>query len=270
MKKLLTSRRKFMRRSALAVAGFPFIARGQFMFSDPALGSLLNKRRAAAGVDMTGITHRWYLDEAVNDTRLDSIGSAHLADNNSVAQAAGVISSAAQFTAASSKYLSSGDIADLNPGSSNFAMAYWVKLTDNAADYGTIGKTENAVETLDWFAQIEHGSADKAILYIFDADSNAYFVKSDTFGAISSGSWHFVVCGREGSNLKLSVNAGAFDTSDVTGITVRNSGTGFYLGCNNPSGAFMNGSMDEVYWWPSMFPSQAIIEALYNGGSGAR
>ena len=81
----------------------------------------------------------WKLGEA-SGTRVDSIGSNDLTDNNTVTQAAGKIGNCAQFTAANSEYLSIADNAALSTGDIDFSIVFWVYFDSTPSFADVIAK----------------------------------------------------------------------------------------------------------------------------------
>src|SRR5207245_11010895 len=85
--------------------------------------------------------------------------------------------------------------------------------------------------------------------------------------ALTDTNWHFVDAGWDGSNIKISVDGGAFVTSPYSG-PVFGDGTGaFQIGSEAASNTW-NGLIDEVGIWIGRALSQTEVGQLYNNGAG--
>ena len=214
---------------------------------------------------VTSLTAHWDLDEA-SGTRVDAKGANDLTDNNTVTQATGIVSNAAQFTSATTEYLSLADNAALSTGDIDYTFAAWVYLDTIAGDTGIVNK-HNTLNQKEYMMTTTTTQFRWFVSNDGTAESN---VLASTFGNLSTATWYFVVVYHDSVNnlIGISVNNGAFDTTaHSTGSF--DSTSPFELGRRDDAGAtvYLNGRMDETGFWKKMLTSQELTD-LYNGGSG--
>jgi hypothetical protein len=217
----------------------------------------------------TSLIAYWKLDEA-SSTRLDTFGSNHLTDNNTVTQAVGKKGSAAQFTNANDEYLSRADNAALSVGDIDFTFACWVYLDSKTTDRMIISKGEAGGATLEYVLRYKFstdnfqftGSSDGA-----GSGTPAAGVFSSSAGSPSIGTWYFVAAWHDSvaNTMNIQVNNGTVDSVSFT-AGFFNGANEFRIGnhLNNPSNA-MDGRIDEVGFWKKVLTAQERTD-LYNGG----
>lgn len=207
---------------------------------------------------VTGLVSWWSLNET-SGTRNDSHGSNHLTDNNTVGSTTGKQGNAANFISANTEYLSRADPFVL----SQFTLAAWVNLTDKSTSYMIASKwgTPNKEIMMMYFQTVDRfvcfGSA--------DGTANSAQVNADAFGAPSAGTWYFVVCQWNGSNLTIQVNNGTANSAALASIY--NGTAPWMIGYRADSLFPMNGNVDEVVLY-SRALSADEREWLYNSGTG--
>lgn len=205
----------------------------------------------------------WKLDETLG-MRLDSIGSNNLTSKNDVLSNLGKKNQAAQFTAASSQYLSISDNPELSTGDIDFTVAGWVLLDNKVGFQGIAGK---GVTGQFEYRLYYNNSADRFIWVVYDLPGNAIAsVAANNLGAPSTGTWYFIVAWHDSVNnrIGIEVNNGLADTSPTIGIP--GDGTApFELG--QVQNELLNGRLDEFGFWKRILTSQEKSD-LYNGGNG--
>ena len=240
-----------------------------------------------------------YLElEEASGTRNDSHGTNHLADNNTVTQAAGKIGNAAHFTGANSEYLSIADNASLG-FTTAFSVSFWVKITDKVTDAeffrGLIAKWVDGSDAEWSIFQVDTGSSDDAYgisLATSAADNGAGCTFYATFDQFTAGTRHHVVIVYDGTlaagspsgvpppngtclRLKAwrdGVNSNWLTTQSGTiPSTLRNGAAPLEIGRGTigllGSTTYFNGDMDEVALWSRAITADEVA-ALYNGGAG--
>ncbi len=207
----------------------------------------------------------WKLEEP-SGTRMDSLGSNHLTDNNTVTQAAGKQAYAAQFTAANSEYLSIADNTDLSVGNIDFTVAFWVYLDDIGSTHDFINRY-NIAGQRSYDIYFTTGAGFNFAVSDNGVSNPTVLVTAATFGAPAAGVWYCVICWHDAANniVGISVN-GIQDTAAHT--TGAFDGTSeFQIGGINGSGAPHNGRIDEVGFWKVVLSAQERAD-FYNGGLG--
>jgi hypothetical protein len=207
----------------------------------------------------------WKLDEFAG-VRVDSVGASHLTDVNTVTQNPGKLGGAAQFTAANSEYLSVADNAALSMGNIEFTVCAWVLLDSKTAPRTVCSKRIGGVSGGE-FSLVYDNSADRFAFSIFDSTTGINTATANTFGSPSTGTWYFVVGKVEAGAVKISVNAGAFDSTAKT-VTIPDSAAAFLIGAQQSTPVFFwDGRIDAVGLWKRALTSAEVTE-LYNGGAG--
>ncbi|OGL34495.1 hypothetical protein A3F05_01735 [Candidatus Saccharibacteria bacterium RIFCSPHIGHO2_12_FULL_47_17] len=215
----------------------------------------------------TNLKGYWKLDET-SGTRADSVNGYDLTDNNTVTSATGKVSNAGQFTSANSEYLSTTDKSDLSAGDIDFSMAAWVYLDSNT--YGVImGKGDpNAGNTYEYILQYDNGAS--RFMLSISASGGSGSVTANNFGAISTGTWYFVVAWHDATanTINISVNNGTADSAAWT-TGANNTAYEFTIGTYPVlhTGGYFNGRIDEAGFWKKVLSSQEKTD-LYNSGSG--
>ena len=207
----------------------------------------------------------WTLNES-SGTRADSHGSNDLADNNTVASAAGKQGNAASFTAANNEWLSVNSPTGIVT-SGDFTVAgwfyvdtvAWIPVLFNYAQGSGGLPGEN-----DMAGYVNTGGT----VEFWITDGTSYFTAVGP--VVSTGQWHFGVFIHTVAtkNIKVSVNNGTFSDATYTG-TIHQGSTDFKLGKyhNLAPTRIMDGDMDEWAFWTRALPDDEIA-LLYNGGNG--
>ena len=209
---------------------------------------------------LTNLQGYWTLDEA-SGTRADSSGNGNsLTDVNTVTQAAGKLSYAAQFTAANLERLTINDNTSLSMGDIDFTLCCWVYF-DTLPVAGLISK---------W-----NGTGDEYTLY-YDGVSRIKFgvdggggpvqVAADALGSPSTSTWYFVCAWHDSiaNTINIQVNNGTINTA-AHSAGVQDSNSVFRLG--EISDNYLNGRLDGVGVWKRVL-TQSERAYLYNYGSG--
>lgn len=210
---------------------------------------------------LTSLISFWELEEA-SGTRNDAHGTNHLTDNNTVTQAAGKVGSAGQFTAANSEYLSIADNAALSMGDIDLTVGAWVYLDTIGADRGIVAKWASG--NTEYILYVTSGN--RARFIVRNAANTADGIISDAFGALTSGTWYFLMGWHDATNdlIGVSVNGVSNTTSHSTGV--RDSNAAFEIGRFNGSNYF-NGRIDQPFVYKRLLTTTERTW-LFNGGAG--
>jgi hypothetical protein len=212
-----------------------------------------------------GLVAYWPLDEQAS-WRLDSVDSHVLTDHNSVSSELtppdgdALIGRAANFSAASSQYLSVADNADLSASGSDLGdmtFSAWVRLSDKSTYRYIISKSAVTEYYIDY-----NPSQDR-----FRFGWGTPYVWADALGSPSINTWYFIVGWYDsvGNTINISVN-GLSDSAVPVGFDPSGNGD-FLIGFQGDLGYYMDGLIDEVGVWRRMLTSDERAE-LYNGGAG--
>jgi Concanavalin A-like lectin/glucanases superfamily len=206
----------------------------------------------------------WKLDEA-SGTRFDSHGTNHLADINTVAQAAGRVGNAALFTPANNEALRAPDSASLSMGSNTaFTVALWVYFNVNpgASDLRALFSKDDGAGQREYYA---YHTANQLLFAVFTpAGVHTPLVK---ITALSIGTWYFVCCWYDRASLNSQINGGAISTVAFT-AGVKDGTSAFELGrAQQLSTRILDGRLDECGIWKRAL-SAAERSHLYDSGAG--
>lgn len=211
----------------------------------------------------------WKLDEA-SGTRNDSVVASanNLTDNNTVTQAAGKISNAAQFTIANSEYLSCVSNASLVTGDIDFTVACWVYLDAKTTRQTFVSKSSGATPTTDEY-YIDYSDATNRFRFVIGG--TAYTVATaDVLGSPTAATWYYIIAWHDSvaNTINIQVNNGSANSLS-TGIkfppTTANVFTIGRYSADTP--LYMGGRIDEVGFWKRVLTTQEKTD-LYNSGNG--
>jgi hypothetical protein len=212
----------------------------------------------------------WELGEA-SGTRNDSHGTNHLGDNNSVAQAAGMVGNCADFELTSSQYLSIADNAALSVSGTNFSIALWVRFESlpsiEGLDMDLVSKFETSTDNREYRVYAQSSNERFAFAVSRDGAVTSDIVEA-TSPTIVINTWYFVVAWYDGSNLSISVdNGSAFTASFTAGVF--NGNSPLHLGSlgRAAAGLYFDGRLDQVGIWKQPLDSTERSQ-LWNSGAG--
>ena len=156
--------------------------------------------------------------------------------------------------------------AHFSPGSSHLSFSLWfnlANLSQTGNDTGLISKATAgaAYEYITWYRPGDHK------VYMGGSSNGTTLVSVAWPGTVSATTWTFLAGGWDGSNLWISVNGGARQTTAFSGPLAHTSQS-INIGLESGSGGYLNGKIDEVALWIGRDLSDAEISQLYNGGAG--
>jgi len=218
---------------------------------------------------LTGLVSYWKLNEA-SGTRVDSVGSNNLTDNNTVTRVLGKQSGAANFTSANSEYLSIASNDSLNVGGTSFTFVYWVNLKDKAAsNYAFVSKYDQSLTNqLSYYTDfIQSTDRFRFVISPDGTSASQVAVAANTFGSPTIGVWYFIICEYNVATdiMSISVNNGTADTQSVADTF---SGTSpFEIGKAGNLNRYPNAYVDEVGFWKRILTTEEKAR-LYNAGNG--
>lgn len=225
---------------------------------------LLGARMAGLGA---GLTSYWTLNET-SGSRLDSVGTDHLTDNNTVGFVAGVNGNAASFVGANSESLS-GTFIPLD-ASLGFTIAGWLSVTTGSSAGGVYARNGDAIGTGGGFELSPEGIANTYLLFVANNDALESTTANLTpLGNLSLDVFHHFVCWYDPTDKKVRgvLDGGSVEVAPgaLTSDPVFDSST-FNLGGVSPA-SFSTSGMDEVGVWNRVLTAQERA-TLYNAGVG--
>jgi hypothetical protein len=217
---------------------------------------------------LTDLVAYWELDEG-SGTRNDSHTNAlHLTDNNTVGSGLGVdgVSTAGEFTAANTEYLSRASEAALQPSAATgFTYVVWFRAT-NAANTGFLGSKDDSVLRT-WNLAVYASN-----LYIeVHSDSGAVQAVSHPT-ALSSNTWYMASIAWDPADLKgkVRLNGGtSTDTAALASAIDVDDASPFIIGMRGDNNSPFDGRLQCAGLWTRVLTA-AELTWLYNSGTAAR
>lgn len=211
----------------------------------------------------------WRFEES-SGTRFDTHGSNDLSDNNTVAQhSGGIINNATAYVRTSSEFLDIADNTSLSMGDIDFTLAGWVYLDSKTSNLSIIGRWTGAGDKREYLLLYLGGATDRFHFTVSaDGTGTATTINADNHGAVSTGTWIFVVVWHDASanTINIQVNDGSIDSTAHT-AGVNDSDGRFDIGATEESLDFWDGRLDSWSVWKRVLSSAEKTD-LYNGGLG--
>lgn len=236
------------------------------------LYTILNSFMVATGRDvaaptlLTNLIEWWPLDE-VSGNRAGVHSGLTLTDNNSVTSNPGVDgTTAAQFTAANTEYLSRASEASLQIGDVDFTFAVWLYLDSVGVDRTILSKHDGATASgSEFLIRYDHGTTQFRFAMLNGGTATA--VQASTFGTPSTGTWYMLILQYDAANdlMGISVNNGTMDTTAQAGGTNVLTNP-FVVGAVADLSPF-NGRMQRIGFWKRLLTDAEKAE-IYNAGNG--
>ena len=216
------------------------------------------------------VSSHWKCDEASGD-RADSHGAVTLTDLNTVlAGTAKVGTNSCDFESSGSEALSTNDAANLSAGAGvSFAIAAWVNLESQTTDHTIVSKWHGGTNNREWVLHVGN-TADRFQFLVSAAGSaTSGSVSADNFGAVGTGTWHFVVGWHDAVNdeIGIQVDGGTANTTAYAS-DVFDSGSTFRVGALGNNASYFDGLIDSVTWWHGGVPTAQDRLDMYNSGAG--
>lgn len=209
-----------------------------------------------------GLVSYWKLDE-ISGTRNDSWGSNHLTDNNTVTSAAGVVNTAAQFTAPNLEYLSIADNPSLSVSDIDFTICARVKLDSKGGFRSLVNKgLGNAADTEHI---LDYSSASDRFRFLVANNPTLTIVSANSLGSPSVGTWYFIVVWHDSAanTINIQVNNGAVDWATHS-VGVQDLTNPFLIGALTAGLSHMDGAIDEVGFWKRVLTAEELTEIYEN------
>jgi hypothetical protein len=219
----------------------------------------------------TGLVSYWKLDETSGGRADSTVSTNTLTDNNTVTYSTGKVSNAAQFTAANSESLTCADNGSLRTGDIDFTFCAWVYM--DSTGFRTILSKEGNSGTREyvlWYDSTGTVATNRFFWRVTDgAGGHTGDVTADSYGALSTSTWAFVVCWHDSSanTVNIQINNGVVDTTSYTyGVAVQ--AQPFTIGVEGTTATrYWDGRIDEVGFWKRVLTADERT-LLYNSGNG--
>ena len=208
----------------------------------------------------------WSLDEESGNA-IDAWGANDLTDTNTVLFATGKVSNARDFELANVEYFTLADNTDLSTGDIDFTFGCWVNMESQAADMQIMAKWTTGGNQREYRILYQQSTNRLRVAVSADGIAASGSLNADTFGAVATGTWYFVVAWHDSVNnlLGISVNG----TSDTTAYTtgVFNGTSVFDIGAFGAGTQPFDGLIDEAFLYKKVLTADQR-EWLYNSGNG--
>lgn len=204
---------------------------------------------------LTDLVSYWKLDESTG-TRVDSHGTNHLTDHNTVGSAAGKIGTACAFASTASQYLS---YPDTNPlGDEDWTQAVWFKRASPTLDQMIFSK-DAATGRSYWLESMNP----------LTFSCPAAGVNVSVPGMAPDLNWHYVVIWHDAAANTLNIQADGGPVTSVASAPFNITATPVHFGSRAYVGyeGYFDGLIDEVAIWRRVLTAEERT-ALYNGGLG--
>jgi hypothetical protein len=226
---------------------------------------ITNGASGGGGTLTNGLVANWTLDEASGTTRVDDWGGNDLTDEaGNVTSVTGTLGNAAHYIGGGSSTLSHADNAALSFTGRSFTIGVDVNMASLTTDQFILGKWGATGEYIVYY---DH-TAQRFIFYRRNAaGTTTSSVSANTFGAPSSGTAYYLICGQdfENSQLFISVNAGTTDTTAFADDG-RDDTLDFTVGQFDTGGSVFNGDLDQIDIWSRTLSGTEKTD-MYNGGA---
>jgi len=207
----------------------------------------------------------WEFEEA-SGTRVDSHGSNDLSDNNTVLQGTGLQGNCADFESSNDEFLTISDASqtDLDPGTSDFTIAFAVKWESHTTTTGLVTKgttSGNFGYRIIW--QTSSGGR----MRMQTSSTGSSWTNADWSWSPVDGTWYYMAFVKSGSTVTWYRDA-VSQTAKSAQATVNNNNQHFTIG-SSASGTQandMDGLIDELGFWKRALTSTEISD-IYNSGS---
>lgn len=211
----------------------------------------------------TNLVSYWKLNET-SGTRVDSHSTNDLALGTEPGSTTGILGNAADFTGASSEYLSAGDPASLDMNG-DFSMSFWIKSASTADTYildkGNLTGAGYG---------IRFNAVSGKLHLILQSDAGVNYVQRGTTTSVNSGSWVHCIVTRTGNTVNWYINNGTAESStlgDNGTVGDMTNSSNFIVGANSTPASYGTFAFDEFGFWTKVLNSTEIGD-LYNSGSG--
>jgi hypothetical protein len=209
------------------------------------------------------------MDEASGNA-LDAFGNGHDLSEavSAIGSATGKINNARVWTGGfSGPFLfDAASTTTFQPGSSHFFISCWVRsaVTSYTYDAGIAGKF--VLPNASWLLFRESDGSGSFLAFI--CTSNGSTGAGADGPVLNDTNWHFIAAGWDGTNVKISVDGGAYSTTAFAGPVFGNGTGAFQIGAEAASNTW-NGLIDEVAIWIGRNDlTISEVQQLYNNGAG--
>lgn len=216
-------------------------------------------------VSTNNLVSYWRLDET-SGTRVDVHRGENLTDDSSVGSAAGKITNAASFSAASTDSLSHANDATLTGGEADYCFSVWINSSDVSVNDTILSMWGNTNANNSYRLIISLGGD-----LLFQIERNGMDTRNiQSSTNIANSTWYFVVAGLDSVNdqIFINVNNGGYETVTSGGNVSVTATESFRVGATGGATPnYFNGLIDEVGFWREKL-STGNVGTLYNSGSG--
>ena len=223
-----------------------------------------------------GLVSWWPLDETSGTAAADIVDGNPGTHIDGPTPTPGVVAGGLSFDGVDD-YVRIPDAANLNPGTSDFSVDFWMKTSSQPT--GSVGDnilSKRPICNVASFWDIRLGGATGTdgrlrVELIEEGAANSNFNASTI--KVNDGQWHHIAVVREGPTSRLYID-GALDTSNTGGGTTNISNNVDILAGNGPcvgvdGTTFFDGELDEIEYFDVAL-SSAQVQAIYDAGSAGK
>ena len=223
---------------------------------------------------LTGLYAYYKLDEASNSNAYDAVNGRTLVQYHGiVGSAGGVINTSRDFPggmggtgAANFLDNSSSSFTNFAPGANHFFVTFWAKAATLTYSYDASFLGRFNLPKAEWL--VFFNPTTKKPKFVVTADGSTQITVEATTAFTNTTGWYFVAAGWNGTNIKISVNGGAYATASFAGPVFNGGGSVFAIGSEG-GGNVWNGQIDEVAIWIGRNDlTISEVQQLYNNGAG--
>jgi hypothetical protein len=236
-------------------------------YGESAQSAALTESTDAASTGLkTNLVAYYKLDEA-SGSAIDEHASYDLsiAGGGTVSTVTGIINDGRSGAGGANDHLgrASSD-TDFSPGVSSFFVTFWAKPSTltQAAFPGIVAKYNTS--NVEW--GVLFNNTTKVPYLTVSANGTAETQVNGATAFPDTSTWLFIAAGWDGTDIKISVNGGAFATVSWTSTIF--SGTASFTVLKRLGANAFAGAVDEVAFWKGRSLTLAEVQSIYNSGSG--
>lgn len=215
----------------------------------------------------TDLISWWDMEESSTDDRVDARGAHDLSPSTSVPNETGIVGNAVSFAHTLNRGLSTSTSSAFKPGSGDFSISAWVKLSTLTVKSNIFGRYEETNNDNQGFQFIVNATT--GYLGLYESSDGTALTNITSTLAVTIDSWKHCVVTRSGTSLVFyldnSKNTQSGGVSSIYNSTL-DAIAGMLTGASN-TWSRCAGPMDSLAYWDRAI-TDAEVSTLYNSGNG--
>ena len=220
-------------------------------------------------------TSWWSLDETSGTAAADIVDGNPGTHIDGPTPTPGVVAGGLSFDGVDD-YVRIADAANLNPGTSDFSVDFWMRTSSQPTDFdgdNILSKRPICNVASFWDIRLGGANADGLIRVELREEGGANPNQYLSTIKVNDGQWRHIAVVREGPMSRLYID-GALDSSNTAEGTTNISNDADLLVGNGPcvgvdGTMFFDGELDEIEYF-SVALTSAQVQAIYDAGSGGK